>query len=409
MDRIDRQKYLNWMIKWKDQQIIKVISGVRRCGKSTLFDIFCDDLISTGVDAKQIIRLNFEDVENEELLSYKALYSYVINLLVPNKINYIFLDEIQHVDQYERVVDSLFLKKNCDVYITGSNAWFMSGELATLLSGRYVELRMLPLSFLEFYMYHSQVDKADVKEQFNRYLEVGSFPYVSRYDLDKDAAKEYLRDIYNTVLLKDIVKRLSISDVTALENVAKYVFHNIGNRVSPAKISNTLKSAGKSTDQKTVDRYLRGLTDSLMMYEAKRYNIKGRQFLTTQSKYYTVDIALRNNLVRGKDSDIGHIIENIVYLELLRRGCDVYVGQEGSDSEIDFVANRKNETIYIQVAATTLDDDVLKRELAPLKKVRDNHPKFLLTLDDVFANVGYEGIQKRNLIGWLLSDLYMNQ
>lgn len=406
MSRINRQKYLDWMFRWKDQQIIKVISGVRRCGKSTLFEIFRDSLFQDGIDEKQIISLNFEDVENEDLLSHKTLYNYVNNLLVPDKMNYIFLDEIQHVDQYERACDSLFLKKNCDVYITGSNAWFMSGELATLLSGRYVELKMLPLSFLEFYRYHSESEKVDAKELFNQYLEVGSFPYVSRYNLDKEAAREYIRDIYNTVLLKDIVKRLSISDVTALENVTKYMLHNIGNRVSPAKISNTLKSAGKSTDQKTVDRYLKGLTDSMLMYESRRYNIKGRQFLTTQSKYYSVDIALRNNFVRGKESDIGHIIENIVYLELLHRGYDVYVGQAESDSEVDFVANREDETIYIQVAATTLDDDVLKRELAPLKKIKDNYPKYLITLDEVFANVAYDGMQKRNLIGWLLSDLY---
>jgi predicted AAA+ superfamily ATPase len=318
-------------------------------------------------------------------------------------MNYIFLDEVQHVEQFEKTVDSLFLKKNCDVYVTGSNAYFMSGELATLLSGRYVELRMLPLSFKEFC---SGIDENNSKltraEKFNLFLGIGSFPYAIRFSQNKREAGEYLRDIYNTVLLKDIVARLKISDVAILENVVKFLLHNIGSKVSPTKIANTLKSMGKNVDQKTVDKYIRGLCDSLILYEAPRYNIKGKAFLSTQNKYYSVDIALRNMLVRGKDSDTGHILENVVYLELKRRGHEVYVGQF-NDFEVDFITINPDGLVYYQVAATTLEDEVLKRELAPFRKIADNYPKYLLTLDEVFGTADYDGIKKINVLDWLMT------
>lgn len=405
MQRIKRIAYLEWLIRHKDKQLIKVVSGVRRCGKSTLFEIYRDYLHKNGIEKKQIIFLNFEDVEYEDLCDYRPLYDYIKEHLLPDQMNYIFLDEIQHVNQFEKVVNSLFLKENCDVHITGSNAYFMSGELATRLSGRYVELKMLPLSFSEFCSGLSEAKQTLTKhEKFNLYMEMSSFPYILRYDYGPTEAKEYLRDIYNTVLLKDIVARLKVSDVNVLENVTKFLLHNIGNRVSPTKIAATLKSQGKGVDQKTVDRYLRGLTDSLMVYEAVRYNIKGKQFLTQQNKYYAVDIALRNILVRGKDSDIGHILENIVYLELLRRGYDVSVGQLDDGSEVDFVASRASSVTYYQVSATTLDEGTLNRELAPFRKIADNYPKYLLTLDEVFGNADYEGIQKRNVLDWLLEE-----
>lgn len=405
MKTINRDAYLNWLIRHKDKQIIKVVSGVRRCGKSTLFSIYRDYLLQNGINKSQIIMLNFEDVEYEELSDYRLLYDYIKALLLPDRMNYIFLDEIQHVEQFEKAVDSLFLKKNCDVYITGSNAYFMSGELATLLSGRYVELKMLPLSFAEFCAGLPEEKQVLTKsEKFNLYLELSSFPYILRYQYEQREAKEYLRDIYNTVLLKDIVARLHVSDVNMLENVTKFLFHNIGSRVSPTKIAATLKSQGKSIDQKTVDRYIRGLTDSLMFYEAVRYNIKGKQFLTQQNKFYTADVTLRNILVRGKASDVGHILENIVYLELLRRGYEVYIGQLDDGSEVDFVAIGTNDTIYYQIAATTLEEETLVRELKPLKKITDNYPKYLLTLDEVFATADYDGIKKKNVLDWLLEE-----
>lgn len=397
---IERLEYLEWLKKWKEKQIIKVVSGVRRCGKSTLFDIYKRWLRENGTAEAQIISINFENIEFEDLTDYKALYEYIKAHLQNDKMNYIFLDEIQHVSHYEKAVDSLFLKDNCDVYITGSNAYFMSGELATLLTGRYVELKMLPLSFKEFC---SALDDEHMSapQKFMRYLEQSSFPYLSKYSISPVEAQDYLRNVYESVLLKDIVARLKISDVTTLENVTKFLMHNIGNIVSARKISNTLKSQGKGVDQKTVDKYLRGLTDGLLLYEARQYNLRGKTLLSTNNKYYAVDIGLRNMLVKSSASDIGHILENVVFLELKRRGYDVYVGQlEGG--EIDFVATKNTETVYYQVSATTLDEETLRRELAPLKRVQDNYPKYLLTLDEYFAEADYEGIKKKNVLDWLL-------
>jgi predicted AAA+ superfamily ATPase len=409
--RIERRECLNWLAAWRERQIVKVVSGIRRCGKSTLFELYRDYLLENGVDERQIHMLNFEDLEFEELTHYKEMYDYVAGKLLPDRMNYVFLDEIQHVGQFEKAVDSLFLKKNCDVYITGSNAYFMSGELAVLLSGRYVELKMLPLSFLEFAAgLKAQGRELSNSEAFALYMNRSSFPYLLRFQNPqpfpnpRSEVSDYLRGIYDTVLLKDIVARLRIPDVNALENVAKFMLHNVGNKVSSAKIANTLKSAGKGLDQKTVDRYLRGLTDSLLLYEANRYNIKGKQYLSTQSKYYAVDVTLRNALVRGKESDAGHILENVVYLELLRRGFRVSVGMFDDGGEVDFVAENADGIVYFQVAATAIDEDVLKREIAPLEKIPDNHPKYLLTLDEIFGNANYDGILKRNVLEWLLRE-----
>ena len=317
-------------------------------------------------------------------------------------MNYIFLDEIQHVKEYEKAVDSLILKENCDVYITGSNAYFLSGELATLLTGRYVELSMMPLSFGEFCT-GLEDDKSTLTDKFNRYILTGSFPYVLKYGYGEQEAKEYMSGIYNTILLNDVVKRLKIADVNMLESMTRFMLHNIGNRTSPTTIANTMKSNQMKIDPKTVDRYIRGLTDSLLFYEARRYNIKGKQFLTSMNKYYVCDVAMRNMLVRSKDTDIGHILENIVYLELKRRYREVYVGQWGSGGEVDFVAMENGNPTYFQVAQTTLDEQVLTRELLPLRQIDDNYPKYLLTLDEVFGEMNYDGIQKLNVLKWMLS------
>lgn len=399
---IERKEYLEWLKSWKEQQIIKVVSGVRRCGKSTLFEIYRKWLVENGTEKSQIISINFEDIEYEQLSDYHVLYSYIKERLIPDKMNYIFLDEIQHVRYFEKAVDSLFIKDNCDIYITGSNAYFMSGEIATVLSGRYVELKMLPLSFKEFCSGLDDPDKMNNNQKFNLYLEQGGFPYLLKFKRNITDSKDYLRDIYNSVLLKDIVARLNISDITTLENITKFLMHNIGNIVSNSKIANTLKSQGKGTDQKTVDKYLKSLTDSLLLYESQRYNLKGKMLLKTNSKYYTVDIGFRNMLVRNSDSDIGHILENIVFLELKRRGYDVYVGAL-EDGEIDFVAVKGSDISYYQVSATTLDENVLNRELAPFYKIHDNYPKYLLTLDELFSNADYNGIKKLNVLEWLLN------
>jgi predicted AAA+ superfamily ATPase len=400
---IPRKSYMDWLLRWKDRQLIKVVSGVRRSGKSTLFEQYRSHLLELGVRQEQIIALNFEDVTYDELLNYRKLYDYISERLLPGQMNYIFLDEIQHVESFEKAVDSLFIKKNCDVYITGSNAYFMSGELATLLSGRYVELKILPLSFAEFCIgLEMRGETLRKDEAFQAYLSQSSFPYLSRIPTSTGETADYLRGIYNTVLLKDVVARLRIPDVNALENVTKFLLHNIGSRVSPTKIANTLKSEGKGVDPKTVDRYLRGLTDSLILYEAQRFNIKGRQYLSTQSKYYCVDTALRNILVRGRESDAGHLLENIVYLELLRRFDRVFVGETTGGGEVDFVVEIGDGLEYYQVAWTTLDESILRRELAPLNKIRDNYPKNLLTMDTVLSEANYDGIRKHSVLDWLL-------
>ena len=413
MIRIDRKEYLDFLVKSKDRQIIKVVSGVRRCGKSTLFEIYKDFLLENGVAKNQIISINFEDIDYEELTDYKKLYEYIKSKMIGDKKNYIFLDEIQHVDKFEKVVDSLFIKENTDLYITGSNAYFMSSELATLLSGRYIELKMLPLSFKEYYQAKLEYEKMEQKENrisktliqyYNEYIVNSSFPYTLQLDSDLKNIHEYLSGIYNSVLLKDIVARLKISDVMRLESVVKYIFDNIGNLTSLSKIANTLTSMGRKTDAKTIEKYIRGLTDSLLVHGVSRYNIKGKEFLSTLSKYYVADLGLRQMILGNRNIDMGHILENVIYLELLRRKGNVYVGQSDKN-EIDFVVINSNEIEYYQVALTILDKNTLKRELNAFKNIKDNYPKYLITLDDVMVNTDYDGIKVVNALEWLLEVL----
>lgn len=396
---IPRDDYLNFLIQSKDKQIIKVISGIRRCGKSTLFEIYKEYLLKNGIEQNQIISINFEDMDYEELQDYHKLYKYIKDKLLPDKMNYIFLDEIQHVPHFEKAVDSLFIKKNVDLYITGSNAYFMSGELATFLSGRYIELRMLPLSFSEYCI--GNTDNIPVSEKYKLYIENSSFPYVLNYNNNEKEIRDYLSGIYNTVLLKDIVARYSISDVMMLESVTRFVFDNIGSQLSTTKIANTMTSAGRKIDPKTVEKYLKALLDSMMIYQAKRYNIKGKQYLKTLEKYYVVDIGLRYMLLGKRSTDVGHILENVIYLELIRRGYDVYVGQSG-DAEVDFVAMNSDGITYFQVSASVRDEKTLERELASLKKINDNYPKYILTLDDD-PIADYDGIKRINALDWLLN------
>ena len=410
MIRIDRKEYLDFLVKSKDRQIIKVVSGVRRCGKSTLFEMYKDFLLENGVAKNQIISINFEDMDYEELTDYKKLYEYIKSKMIGDKKNYIFLDEIQHVDKFEKVVDSLFIKENTDLYITGSNAYFMSSELATILSGRYIELKMLPLSFKEYYQAKLEYEKMEQKENrtlktliqyYNEYIVNSSFPYTLQLDSDLKNIHEYLSGIYNSVLLKDIIARLKILDVMRLESVVKYIFDNIGNLTSLSKIANTLTSMGRKTDAKTIEKYIRGLTDSLLVHEVSRYNIKGKEFLSTLSKYYVADLGLRQMILGNRNIDMGHILENVIYLELLRRKGNVYVGQFDKN-EIDFVVINSNEIEYYQVALTVLDENTLKRELDAFKNIKDNYPKYLITLDDVMVNTDYDGIKVVNALEWLL-------
>lgn len=400
---VNRPVYLDFLKRWCDKKVIKVVSGVRRAGKSTLFYLFREYLKNKGVSGEQIININFEDMKYDYLRDNQKLYNYLQENISSNQMNYIFLDEIQHVQNFERVVDSLFLQDNVDLYITGSNAYFLSSEISTLLTGRYVELKILPLSFSEFVEWHKQNDQfTDNTDMFNLYLQ-SSFPFTLFLQTDQEK-NEYLQGVYSTIVLTDIVSRLNIKDTPVLERLISSLYSSIGSQVSINKMTNTLKSAGYSTSNKTIDRYLGGILDSLLMYEAKCFDVHDRQLLNSQSKYYGVDVGIRNILLPDHQEDFGHIIENIVYLELLRRMKNVYVGKS-QKYEVDFVGiNANNEISYYQVALTTLDEKVLQRELRSLQEIKDSYPKYLLTLDTINRTANYDGIKKLNIIDWLLDE-----
>jgi len=395
MKQINRPNYLQFLTSWKDEDVIKVVSGVRRCGKSTLFQMFKQQLRKEGVKEKQIISINFEDIEFDHLRIPTTLHKFITAQLKENEKYYLFLDEIQNVHEFERVVNSLHLNKNIDIYLTGSNAYFLSGELATLLTGRYVELKMLPLSFKE---YLSVYNEDRLLDAYNNYLK-SSFPYA--VTLDEPKKKQYLEGIYSTVVLKDIVKRLGVSDVTVLEQLIRYIYGEIGNLHSVNNITNTLNSFGRKITNKTVANYLTGIEDSMLAYRANRYNVKGRKVFSSNVKYYAVDIGLRRLIAGDRSEDYGHILENIVYLELLRRGYQVYVGVI-DHLEVDFLAiSSGDERMYIQVAYTTDREETLKRELLPLQLIKDNYPKLLLTMDTVLPEQNFGGIKKTSVLNWL--------
>jgi uncharacterized protein len=404
MHRINRQYYLDFLVRNKDRQIIKVVSGVRRCGKSTLFEIYRDYLLKCGVAQAQITYINFEELDNADLADYKQLYKYLKNKLLPDRMNYIFLDEIQVVAQFEKAVDSLFIKKNVDLYLTGSNGWFMSGELATLLTGRFLELQMLPLSFFE-YREGMQAMGIDLprRDLFEHYIQDSSFPFTLQLQDNPKEFIEYLRGIYNSILVNDVISRQKITDMMMLGDVVRFVFDNIGSQLSSLKIANTMSSEGRKIDSRTVEKYLQGLMDSLLIYQAKRYDVKGKQYLASLEKYYVADLGIRQLLLGKRRIDLGHMLENVVYLELLRRGNQVYVGSMPG-GEIDFVAQYGMNVKYYQVSATVMDEKTLARELASFKKINDNHPKFLLTMDDIIVNRNIDGILHLNVLEWLLGE-----
>lgn len=399
MPLIQREQYLAFLRRHKDQDVIKVVSGVRRCGKSTLFELFKQELLASGVKANQIISINFEDLEYEPLQEYHALHEYIVERLIPDIPMYVFLDEVQHVVQFEKVVGSLFVKPNVDIYITGSNAYFMSSDIATLLTGRYVQVEMLPLSFKEFHSAYSQQNLSDM-DIYNLYIEHSSFPRLVHVE-DDESIDEYLESILNTVVLKDIVTRLKITDVPLLLDIIKYLLANIGSLINPTKIANTLTSYGRKTDNKTVEKYLQGLKDGLLIYEVDRFDVKGKALLQRNAKYYVVDSAFRKFLLSRTDSDRGHILENIVYLELVRRGYRVYVGHL-QNGEIDFVAKKPHRLEYYQVSYTVMEDTTLRRELSPLEQLDDNYPKYLLTMDVLYKTDNHNGIEQKNGLDWLL-------
>lgn len=396
---IERKEYLEELMCFKDKNLIKVVTGIRRCGKSTMFELFQKYLKENDVDEQQIIIVNLEDGDYRDIRTSKVLYNYVNDKLIKDKKNYVFLDEVQQVDSFQDAVDWLYTKKNVDLYITGSNAFLLSGELATLLSGRYVQIKMLPLSFREYVSAYP--NNTNTAALYMDYLQNSSFPGTLELTRKQDI-RTYLEGIYNTVLLKDIVTRKKISDPSMLQSVIEYMFDNIGNLCSSTKIANAMTSFGRKISVPTVESYLLALTDSFILYKVGRYDVKGKQRLVTGSKYYVADIGLRYLLLGTKQTDMGHILENVVYLELLRRGYEVYIGKIGK-TEVDFIAINAEGREYYQVSQTVMDQQTLKRELVPLEAINDHNPKYILTMD--YAPLtSYNGIKQINVLEWLLKE-----
>ena len=399
MNIVERTEYIDELKKWKDKNLIKVITGIRRCGKSTLFGLYIEYLKGLKIDDKHIISINLESLDYD-FKDYRELYNYIMSKINDDKKYYVFLDEIQNIEEFQKAVDGLYIKENIDIYITGSNAFLLSGELATLLTGRYVEIKMLPLSFKEYVSGFE--NNSNYQSLFLDYMKNGGMPGVLNIlDLDTDGINTYLDSIFSTVIVKDIMARNKIVNKTLLENIIKFIFDSIGSVVSTKKISDTLTSKGISISNHTVENYIRSFVESYLIYKAERFDVKGKKLLSRDYKYYVVDTGLRSYLLGKKaDSDMGHILENIVYLELLRRGYRVYVGKV-NNTEIDFVAENRDGIKYFQVALTVRDEKVLKRELRSLKNTEDHYPKYLITIDmDLTAD--YEGITKINIVDWLL-------
>lgn len=394
---IDRPNYINELIKFKDRDLIKIITGIRRCGKSTLMNLFKEYLLQSGIDSSQIISINLEDLKYNFIQNYMDLYNYITENLLENKKNYIFIDEIQIIPEFQKVADSLYLNKNIDLYITGSNAKLLSSELSTLLTGRYVEIKMLPLSFKEFI---SSKDTTDLETLYNEYISLGSFPYTTQ--LEEDEVSRYLGTLFNDVIIKDVMIRKGISDESMLKSVATFALDNIGNLLSSNNIANTMTSDGRSINIRTVEKYLEGFLESFFLYKASRYDVKGKQYLKTGEKYYVSDLGLRYFMLGRKLGDRGHILENIIYLELLRRGYDVYIGKV-DEYEVDFVALNSDGRIYIQVCETLRDNEnkMLTRELNSLERIPDNYTKIILTLDKMPLS-NENGIIVRNALDWLI-------
>ena len=401
---IPRPEYIKRLLGFKDKNLIKIITGVRRCGKSTLLELFREKLKKQGVSLKQIQSINLEDPVYGDLLDWKKLYDYIKTRLAPGKMNYIFIDEIQNVKDFQKTADGLFIRKNVDLYLTGSNSKMQSGEWATLLSGRYIEIHMFPLSFREFESAYKK--PAAIEKKFSDYLTLSSFPQITQFmnsstDGDiKMLSRMYLEGIYNTIILKDVAEGRMIKEISRLEKVMRFAASAIGSEISIKKISDTMISDGVKMLPLTVESYLDAFRSSYILYRADRYDVKGKKYLKTLNKYYLVDMGLRRLLLGDRFPDSGHVLENIVYLELLRRGYKVFIGKV-AEKEVDFVAEGLNGTEYFQVAQTVRGSETLARELSPLNMIRDHNPKFLLTLDyDPAAS--YNGIKQLNALEWLL-------
>ena len=393
---IYREEYMKKLKSYKDRRIIKVLTGVRRSGKSTILNEFKKELIDSGVLEKNIISINFEDNDNKDLLDYQKLHEYIIEKADSKCMNYIFLDEIQNVDDFQKCIDSLFLREYLDIYITGSNSYMLSGELATYLTGRYIQIHVMTLSFKEYLSYYGNSDEL---KKYNEYSMYGGFPYLINLD-DFNQKLEYLDSIYNTVIVKDIINRKKVNDVMMLESVCRFLFDNIGSSVSTKKISDTLSSDGRKNSVHTIEEYINSLLESYILYKVNRFDIKGKKLLKTQEKYYLSDMGLRTYLLgKNNNRDLGHILENIIFLELKRKGYRVYIGKNDIN-EVDFVVETEDEYIYIQVALSIRDEQTLQRELKPLDTIANHYKKYIITLD--YDTNNYNGIKQISAMDFLL-------
>lgn len=402
MANIRREIYLEKLHRLRDEHIIKVVVGVRRCGKSTMLEMFKDELSASGVSDRQITFINFEEPETiTAAYEWRKVYDEIRAKLQPDRMNYIFLDEVQAVDEWEKMVDGLYAKKNVDLYVTGSNAWFLSSELATLLSGRYIEIRMLPFSFAE---YAGAYDNPNYERLFQDYMAYGSFPQAAKFVKSgkTDLVNDYLTGIFNTVMVKDVMTRRGATGAKTAINIMRFMLDNIGNITSPKNISDTMTADNQAVSRPTVANYLSALAESCLLYPVERFDVKGKKLLQNLEKYYAVDTGLRKAVLGSKaEVDTGRILENIVFLELLRRENVVRIGRAG-EKEIDFVvADKAGRTAYYQVALSVRDEKTLERELSSLRGIDDN-AKYLLTLDPEERN--FDGIRQVNAIKWLLSE-----
>lgn len=402
-----RKEYLQQLLSWKDEPIIKVITGIRRCGKSTLLKQYQNHLLQNEIKQEQIISINFEELEYEHLLDYKALYQYIKERLCPNRMTYILLDEIQKVPFFEKTVDSLYVKENIDLYITGSNAYLLSSDLATLLTGRYVEISMLPLSFREYI----EATGMPPGQAFAEYMKSGGLPYIATMNRTDEKTETYLEGIYNTVIVRDIEDRQNrreqdpekrqITDIPLLKTIARYLASVIGSPVSIKSITDYLVSSGRKISPNTVSSYVEALTQSFVFYPAERFDLVGKQLLKANKKLYMVDLGLRSHILPRRQYDLGFSIENIVFFELMRRGYQVTIGKYQT-AEVDFVAQKQGILTYYQVTADMTAQETFEREMRPLKKIKDNYEKTVLTLD-YFSLGNYDGINVVNVLDWLLA------
>ena len=397
---IERKAYISQLCKWKDKQVIKVVTGIRRCGKSSLLKMYREKLLHEGVLPAQVQDINFESLDNEPFLDYKVLYAHIKANLCHDKMNYLFFDEIQMVNNFQKVIDSLFLLDNVDIYVTGSNAYLLSGEIATLLTGRYIEIKLFPFSFKEFLL--AQSENTSLENAYRKYIELGSFPYISQIDKNPEMVKEYLLGLYNTIVLNDVVARKKITDTMMLQSIVRFLADHIGNISVIKRISDTLTSLGRKTTSHTVENYVAALIDSFIFYPVQRFDIKGKELLKTGLKLYLADVGLRQVINGSKGSDLGHILENIVFLELARRGGEIFVGK-AANAEIDFVVINGDHKAYYQVSLSVRDSATMQRELAPLLSISDNFPKYLLTLDNDPV-IYHNGIKQLYVLDWLTKD-----